>query len=289
MATENSAITWRFLLPLAKRWSEDFLNERLPGDHPFVEELRILDATCQGVRLFLEPYSDNLSFEREAVVRFCHDILIQNIHEQHKPGSAWMDDRTYSSYHQCCQLPMVAVPALSIAHTDSEPSPMAQGISCALRTEYSSHSSDSALPQGVKRTQSSGSRSNPNRYIPASRRYPAPLTAPVLYENLKKKVTCPNLRKVLEDVFDLLSEQCILITFDSVTILVECAISSCDYCFQGPLPHCKATANVIPSATITQIFQIRTGDWCRSFCKVNNLSGANDCTGQSQILMALIF
>jgi hypothetical protein len=153
---------------------------RIPGDTPFVEELKALDPASEGVRLFLEAYNgDTTSLDQEAVVEFCHDILLKDIRQQSKPGSAWMDDRTHASHRQ---VQNSNVPAALALRTTS---PLDQTISCAA--------SDYFVPPNDNRTLEAERRFSTNRYVPDSRRYPAPLTAEQLYEHLRKKVIHPRL------------------------------------------------------------------------------------------------
>lgn len=188
MDANITSIPWPFSRPLAKKWSQDLSNDTIPGDRPFTEELRTFNSASEGIILFLEAYGEDLSFDRQAIIRFCQDVQIQNICQQSKRGSAWMDDRTYLSYYPGSALPLVAVSSVATALPGSEISSVNQEVSRALYVEYASHTLDSVIPPGTTRILETGGRSAPNPYIPASRRYPAPLTAELLYENLKKKV-----------------------------------------------------------------------------------------------------
>ncbi|KAH4818761.1 hypothetical protein HBH61_036980 [Parastagonospora nodorum] len=187
-AYHKPEIPWKFLLSFAKRWDDKFSNDRIPGDTPYVDELKLYSPTSEGISLFLEAYGGGTtSFDLEAVIRYCQDTVISKIREQGKPGSAWMDDRTYVSYYHA---PVSALMAASNANSvlvEPEAPPMNQDTSRALYVEYLDHASENVVPSRVERVLNAGDSPTSNRYIPDSRRYPAPLTAELLFENLRKK------------------------------------------------------------------------------------------------------
>lgn len=178
---------WLLSLSLAKRWSEDF-SKAVPiqQDNAFVDELKQFNPGREGVELFMEPYGQNLSIEIEAVIQFCHGVLVTNLHSQDKGGSAWLDDRSYASYfdESALLLDSSSMPSVPQPETTS----IAQGIARALSDEFLSHSSDGHIPSGVARILQTTGQAHQRRYTPRSRRYAAPLTATMLYHHLSKKV-----------------------------------------------------------------------------------------------------
>lgn len=192
-----ATMKWKFLSPFAKKWNEEFFNDTVPKAIPYVDELRLFSPTRDGVLLFLDPYGEDIvSFDREAVLQYCQDSLVSSIREQSKPGSAWLDDRTFSSYYRQSTLPLPATPDMISVAAAPEASSANQGISRELLVEYVDHALGSITPPGVARILDSNPRATSNRYIPNSRRYPAPLTAELLYDNLKKKVVTLMLKPI---------------------------------------------------------------------------------------------
>jgi len=196
MAPGEAAIAWSF----AKKWDGEFSNDKIPGDTPYVDELKRFTPTREGVQLFLEAYGeDGTSFELEAVIKYSQNALVSEIREQGKPGSAWMDDRTFASYHQNSIFALVATSDTITAASIPEESPVGGDISCAPSVENVSHASEHTVSPGVMSVSSASQRATSNRYLPDSRRYPAPLTAELLLENLRKKVTIPLPKQVRAD------------------------------------------------------------------------------------------
>lgn len=192
MAPGEAAIPWSFLLSFAKKWDGEFSNDRIPRDTPYVDELKRFSPTREGVKLFLEAYGgDATSFELEAVIQYSQNALVSEIREQGKLGSAWMDDRTFASYHQDSIIALVATSDTIAAASIPEESPVGGDISCALSVENAPHASEHMVSPGVVSISNASQRATPNRYLPDSRRYPAPLTAELLLENLRRKVTIP--------------------------------------------------------------------------------------------------
>ncbi|KAH3954660.1 hypothetical protein HBI81_077250 [Parastagonospora nodorum] len=188
MASEEAAIPWSFLLSFAKKWDGEFSNDRIPRDTPYVDELKIFSPTSEGIQLFLEAYGgDATSFDLEAVIQYVQNTLISKIREQGKPGSAWMDDRTHASYYHAPVSALVTTSNTIVSIPAPEAFPVDQDVSRALYVEDADRASENMVPPGVAKILNASHRSNPNRYIPNSRRYPAPLTAELLFENLKKK------------------------------------------------------------------------------------------------------
>lgn len=185
MAPGTAPSSWPFLRPFVKEWSEDFRNSNIPKDSPFLEELRELKAELDGIELFLYPYGeDATSFDYDAVVRLCQGILVNDLGKQTKNGSAWLDDRTFTSYPQ---------------GTVTEPNSLLTD-NCGKPTEAPSLPEDPTVDAPFQRrdpditgesdldtTVTAGSATQ--RYLPKSRRYTAPLTAIMLYNNLKIKVS----------------------------------------------------------------------------------------------------
>ncbi|KAH4416864.1 hypothetical protein HBH92_059580 [Parastagonospora nodorum] len=187
-AYHKPEIPWKFLLSFAKRWDDKFSNDRIPGDTPYMDELKLYSPTSEGISLFLEAYAgDTTSFDLEAVIRYCQDTVISKIREQGKPGSAWMDDRTYVSYYHAPVSALMAASKANSVLVEPEVPPMNQDTSRALYVEYLDHASENVVPPRVERVLNAGDSPTSNRYIPDSRRYPAPLTAELLFENLRKK------------------------------------------------------------------------------------------------------
>lgn len=160
----------------------------MPKDDAFVEELESFDSELEGVELFMEPYTEKRSFDVEALIQFCRGILVTNLNEQAKRGSAWLDDRSYASSHPEVILPLdsssiSALPPLDTTSID-------QGISRALSDEFINHSSDGCIPPGVVKVLYGSDQTHQRRYTPGSRRYPAPLTAAMLYDHLSRQVCC---------------------------------------------------------------------------------------------------
>jgi hypothetical protein len=189
MAPNEPVIPWKFQLSFAKKWDHKFSNDKIPGDTPYVDELKLYSPTREGILLFLEAYGvDASSFDLDAVIQYCQDTVISKIREQGKPGSAWMDDRTFTPHCQDDTTPLIAASITNSVVVAPEASPVNEDISRALYVEYLDHASEHVVPPGVARFLNAGRRPTSNRYIPDSRRYPAPLTAELLFENLRKKV-----------------------------------------------------------------------------------------------------
>ncbi|KAH3986030.1 hypothetical protein HBI24_037400 [Parastagonospora nodorum] len=188
MAPNESVIPWKFQLSFAKKWDDKFSNDKIPGDTPYVDELKLYSPTHEGILLFLEAYGEDASsFDLDAVIQYCQDTVISKVREQGKPGSAWMDDRTFIPHCQDDTTPLLAAPSTNSVVVAPEASPVNEDISRALYVEYLDHASEHVVPPGVARVLNAGRRPTSNRYIPESRRYPAPLTAELLFENLRKK------------------------------------------------------------------------------------------------------
>ncbi|KAH6138817.1 hypothetical protein HBI55_126120 [Parastagonospora nodorum] len=187
-AYHKPKMPWKFSLSFAKKWEDEFCNNRIPGDTPYVDELKPYSPTREGVLLFMEAYRGGTSsFDLEAVIQYCQDTAISKIREQGKRGSAWMDDRTYTSYYHAPESALTAASNANSVLVEPEALPMNQDMSRALYAGYLDHASEHVVPSRVERVLNAGRRPTSNRYIPDSRRYPAPLTAELLFENLRKK------------------------------------------------------------------------------------------------------
>jgi hypothetical protein len=259
MEPEGPTVPWPSLLPFTKTWSKDFTNIRVPGDRPFVEELRTFNPTSEGVRLFLEAYNEDISsFDSEAVVNFCHDTFLRNIREQSKPGSAWMDDRTHTSYCQGYTLPLAPAPDIPVSPLATPAgSLLDQTISRALRIEYRAHAFDSIVPPGVTRILNGNRGSIPSRYVPDSRRYPAPLTAELLYENLKKQVNRPAPKRRDRKVVNYLA----FLQFARISFTHHATVISLH--LRSLYTYISTGTDRSTSATAIQNCRTRIEDWCK--------------------------
>ncbi|KAF1838672.1 hypothetical protein BDW02DRAFT_564779 [Decorospora gaudefroyi] len=184
MEKETIVRSWDFQSPFAKRWNQRYDEAEIPDDdYSFVDALRDnpLEPKRNSIELFLRPYpEDNISLDLEAIIRLCQDVKALDLDGQTK-ATIWLDDRTYTAYHQT-----------QITSRSLE-SPQSHEIIPKLGFNVQGGQLLDDDRNGPTTTSASGAPENqpvdsPSaRYSPTSRRYKVPLTAKMLYTELKKK------------------------------------------------------------------------------------------------------
>jgi hypothetical protein len=201
MAKPPVEVFWTFSQPFAKRWSDKFSNEAIPREHAYLEDLikssglssedggeDQLGAGPSGVRLFLQPYEEDISYsDLKPVLKFCTGCTVQNLQKQSKQGSAWMDDRTYASHRPHSALTIEPRPTAGAESSSPDTQLRDESISLRMISEHGRHASDGSSPL-MKSDPLNNGRTGSGRYMPRSRLYPAPLNAAELYYHLKIEV-----------------------------------------------------------------------------------------------------
>lgn len=185
MSAGTATAPWAFLDTLRKGWSQLKPNPGVPKDTPYMMELHALDPELDGISLFMNEYDDGVSLDLDAIAHMSLGLGVRNLDEQPEKKSAWLDDRTYSSY-----FPVAQIPSQSEQVNNSHDS-----IHNTFQDRRETHDTDDfqrtqgpELGSGFQAMATPIVASASKRYIPNSRRYLLPLSAGMLYRHLNKKV-----------------------------------------------------------------------------------------------------